>query len=100
MTQDDEKPTSWMVYEIPLSEELRLEHAIREVSAHPDGARVRDLCAKLMRQNYHQQQLLSKAIGRVSQLELILFLGASATEDETEAFLAMAREICDELGIG
>lgn len=100
MTASDDQPTSWMVYEIPLSEELRLEHAIREVSAHPDEARVRDLCAKLMRQNYHQQQLLSNAIGRIGQLELVIFLGAQAEPSEADAFIAMAREVCEDLGIG
>lgn len=88
-----------MAYELSLGEELKLEHAIREVSAHPDMAKVRDLCASLMRQNYHQQQLLANAIGRISELELVLFLGATAEPDETEAFLAMAREVCSDLGI-
>lgn len=100
MATSEDKPSSWMVYEMPLGEELKLEHAIREVSGHPDVERVRDLCAKLMRQNYHQQQLLSNAIARIGQLELVLFLGAYAEPDETEAFIAMAREICEELGIG
>lgn len=100
MAEEEQKPTSWMVYELPLSEELRLEHAIREVTAHPDVDRVRDLAAKLMRQNFHQQQLLKKAIERISHLELVFYLGASGGPDDTESFLAMAREICDELGIG
>lgn len=100
MTASDEKPSSWMVYEISLNEELKLEHAIREVSAHPDIDRVRKLCAQLMRQNYYQQQLLANAVGRISQLELVVFLGAQAEPCEAEAFFAMAREICEDLGIG
>lgn len=100
MTSSDGRPSNWMAYEISLNEELKLESAIREVSAHPDIAKVRDLCAKLMRQNYHQQQLLSKAIGRIGELELVIFLGATAEPHETDAFLAMAREVCESLGIG
>lgn len=99
MTGDDEKPTSWMAYELPLSEELRLEAAIREVIAHPETDKVRDLCAKLMRQNFHQQQLLKKAIERISHLELVFYLGASGGPEYADSFLAMAREICDEFGI-
>ena len=100
MTESSDKPASWMAYKLPLNEEFRLEHAFHEESAHCDMAKVRDLCASLMRLNYHQQQLLSKAIGRIGELELVLFLGASAEPDETDAFLAMAREVCQDLGIG
>ena len=100
MATSDNKPTSWMAYQPTLNEELRLEQAIREVSGHPDTAKVRDLCASLMRANYHQQQLLSRAVGRISELELVLFLGAHAEPRETDAFMAMAREVCNDLGIG
>lgn len=89
-----------MTLEIPLYEELKLEQAIREVSAHPDVEKVRKLCASLMRSNYHQQQLLANAVGRIGELELILFLGAQAEPDEAMDFLAMAREVCESLGIG
>lgn len=89
-----------MAYEIPLYEELKLEQAIREVSGHPDIEKVRTLCASLMRSNYHQQQLLANAVGRIGELELVLFLGAHAEPSEVGAFLSMAREICEDLGIG
>lgn len=99
MSSEDDSYTTWMSYELPLSEELKLEHAIREVSAHHDTQKVRDLCASLMRQNFHQQQLLSKAIGHINQLELVLLLGATAEPHESDVFLAMARQVCDDLGI-
>ena len=100
MSDGEGRPSSWMAYEISLTEELKLEQAIREVSSHPDVAKVRDLCASLMRSNYHQQQLLANAIGRISELELVLFLGAQAEADEALDFVAMAREVCESLGIG
>lgn len=100
MGDGDSRPSSWMAYEISLSEELKLEQAIREVSAHPDVAKVRALCASLMRSNYHQQQLLANAVGRIGELEVVLFLGAHAEPSEVNAFLAMAREVCEDLGIG
>lgn len=89
-----------MAYEIPLYEELKLEQAIREVSGNPDIEKVRTLCASLMRSNYHQQQLLANAVGRIGELELVLFLGAHAEPSEVGAFLSMAREVCKDLGIG
>lgn len=100
MSASESRPANWMAYEISLTEELKLEQAIREVSGHPDTKKVRDLCASLMRSNYHQQQLLANAIGRISELELVLFLGAHAEPDEATAFIAMAREVCESLGIG
>jgi hypothetical protein len=100
MSDGESRPTSWMAYSIPLTEELKLEQAIREVSGHPDMDKVRALCASLMRSNYHQQQLLANAVGRIGELELVLFLGAHAEPSEVSAFLSMAREVCEDLGIG
>lgn len=100
MSDSEGRPTNWMAYEIPLMEELKLEQAIREVAGHKDMDKVRTLCASLMRSNYHQQQLLANAIGRIAELELVLFLGAHAEPDEALDFIAMAREVCESLGIG
>lgn len=91
--------SSWMLYEMSLSEELTLESAIREVANHPDVEKLRTLCAALMRQNYHQQRLLSKAIGRVGELEMVIFLGATAEAHEVDTFVEMAREVCASMGI-
>ena len=99
MATSEEHRRNWMAVEIPLGEELKLERAIREVSAHPDMDKVRTLCASLMRQNYYQQQLLANAVGRIGELELFLFLGASSQPEEATTFLFMARELCEQLGI-
>lgn len=88
-----------MLYEISLTEELNLESAIRQVAGHTDMQRVRDLCTALMRQNFHQEQLLRNAIHHISQLELVLVLGATAAPDEVDSFMAMAREVTAELGL-
>lgn len=100
MSSNDDGPRNWMAVEVPLTEELKLERAIREVSAHSDYAKVRDLCCSLMRLNFHQQKLLTSAIGRISELELVLFLGASTELSDAADFVLMARDLCDELGIG
>ena len=91
--------TSWMAYDMPLGEELRLEAQIRDLAGHGDVAKVRELCASLMRQNYHQQQLLSRAVGRIGELEMIVLLGALAEPEETGVFLDMAAQLLEELGV-
>ena len=91
--------TSWMAYDMPLGEELRLEAQIRDLAGHADVARVRDLCASLMRQNYHQQQLLRRAVGRTGELEMIVLLGALAEPDDADLFLDMAAQLLEELGV-
>jgi|GEM_PF-3202317 len=100
MSTSDGAPRNWMAVEVPLTEELRLEQAVREVGASPDHPKVRDLCCNLMRLNFHQQKLLTSAIGRISELEMVLFLGATTELSDAESFLLMARELCDEFGIG
>jgi hypothetical protein len=91
---------SWMDIEVPLSKELQLEQTLREVSQHPDTDKVRALTASLIRQNFYQQQLLNNAILHISELETLVFLGASADADELPFFMKLAQEICDELGVG
>ena len=92
-------PKSWMLYEVPLTQELQLETAIREVAAHEDKEKIRDLCTSLMRQNFHQEQLLRNAIHHISQLELVMVLGATAAPDEVDVFMEMAREVSADLGL-
>ena len=89
-----------MAVTLSLNDELKLEHSIRQIAQHPEFDKVRDLACALMRQNAHQQMLLEAAIGHIGQLEMALFLGATAGPDEIVDFAAMAREICDEFGIG
>lgn len=88
-----------MLYEVPLTQELQLENAIRQVAAHDDTKKIRDLCTSLMRQNFHQEQLLRNAIHHISHLEMVLVLGATAAPDEVDSFMAMAREISAEMGL-
>jgi len=95
----DQPTSSWMNIDIPLSKELQLEQTLREVSQHPDTDKVRALTASLIRQNFYQQQLLSSAIQHISELETVVFLGASSAGDELPFFMKLAQEICDELGI-
>lgn len=93
------KMPSWMSYELTLGEELQLEAAIRDLAQHSDTTQVRELCTSLLRQNHHYQQLLRRAVGRVSELELVMLLGATAEPEDTEVFLSMARGVCKDLGI-
>lgn len=96
---DSSPPKSWMLYEVPLTQELQLESSIRQIAAHEDSEKVRDLCTALMRQNFHQEQLLRNAIHHISQLEMVMVLGATAAPDEVDIFMAMAREVSADLGL-
>jgi len=42
----------WMVITPSLQQELELERSIRCITSHEDTAKVRTLCASLMRQNW------------------------------------------------
>lgn len=100
MATGDELNRNWMAYTLSLSEELRLESAIREVAAHPDNEKVRDLTTSLMRQNFHQQQLLTNAIAYISELEMVMLLGTQEPSELSAAYVDMARELFDEMGLG
>jgi hypothetical protein len=65
----------WMVITPSVRQELELEHSIRCVEASDETAKVRALCASLMRQNWYQQQLIKQATGHIAKLELEDFLG-------------------------
>lgn len=59
----------WMVVNLSLEDELQLERDSRQVLTHHDHEQVAQLCAQLMKQNHHQQQLLKQAVGRITELE-------------------------------
>jgi hypothetical protein len=68
----------WMVITPSLQQELELERSIRCIAGHEDTAKVRTLCASLMRQNWFQQQLIRQATGHIAKLELEGFLGSTS----------------------
>jgi hypothetical protein len=68
----------WMVINPSLQQELELEKSIRCIAASEDTAKVRDLCASLLRQNWFQQQLIRQATGHIAQLEMQEFLGCAS----------------------
>ena len=63
----------WMVVNLSLEDELQLERESRNVLAHHDSKEVAKLCAQLIKQNHHQQQLLKQAVGRITELETEAF---------------------------
>lgn len=60
-----------MVVELPLEEQLMVEKQVRAVYDCDDTESVNQLCASLIRQTHHQQRLLSQALGRIIELEII-----------------------------
>ena len=63
----------WMVVNLSLEDELQLERESRQVLTHHDAEEVAKLCAQLIKQNHHQQQLLKQAVGRITELETEAF---------------------------
>ena len=59
----------WMVINQSLEEELEVERSVREVYSCEDGETLKQLCAGLVRQNWHQSKLLNQAVGRIGELD-------------------------------
>lgn len=59
----------WMVVDQSLEEELELERSVREVNNCDDEEVLKQLCAGLVRQSWHQGKLLSQAVGRIGELD-------------------------------
>ena len=59
----------WMVVDQSLEEELELERSVREVNNCQDEEVLKQLCAGLVRQSWHQSKLLSQAVGRIGELD-------------------------------
>ena len=59
----------WMAVEIPPEKQFLIEKQCRDIQRHPE---VGDLAAKLLRQTYHQQEMLQAAVHEIARLELEL----------------------------
>ena len=59
----------WMVINPSLDEELEVERSVREVHACTDEEALKELCAGLVRQSWHQQKLLAQACTRIGELD-------------------------------
>lgn len=59
----------WLVVHQSLEEELEVERSIREVYSCEDERELKQLCAGLVRQSWHQSKLLSQAVTRIGELD-------------------------------
>ena len=59
----------WMVIHQSLEEELEVERSVREVHNCNDEEALKQLCAGLVRQSFHQQKLLAQACTRIGELD-------------------------------
>ena len=59
----------WMMVNQTLEEELEVERSVREVHNCQDEEVLKELCAGLVRQSWHQGKLLSQAVGRIGELD-------------------------------
>nr|BAR26877.1 unnamed protein product [uncultured Mediterranean phage uvMED] len=60
---------TWMQVSPTLHEELEIERSVREVYNCQDEEVLKQLCAGLVRQSWHQGKLLSQAVGRIGELD-------------------------------
>jgi hypothetical protein len=59
----------WMVAQIPPEKQFLIEKQCRDIERHPQ---VGQLAAKLLKQCYHQQEMLQAAVNEIARLELLL----------------------------
>ncbi len=59
----------WMVAQIPPEKQFLIEKQCRDIERHPE---VGPLAAKLLKQCYHQQEMLQAAVNEIARLELLL----------------------------
>jgi hypothetical protein len=59
----------WMAVEIPPEKQFLIERQCRDIQRHPD---LGPLAAKLLKQCYHQQEMLQAAVNEIARLELEL----------------------------
>ena len=59
----------WMIVEQSLEEELDVERSVREIHNCQDEEALKQLCAGLVRQSWHQGKLLSQAVSRIGELD-------------------------------
>ena len=59
----------WMVAQIPPEKPFLIEKQCRDIERHPQ---VGPLAAKLLKQCYHQQEMLQAAVNEIARLELLL----------------------------
>ncbi len=58
-----------MAVEIPPEKQFLIERQCRDIQRHPD---LGPLAAKLLKQCYHQQEMLQAAVNEIARLELEL----------------------------
>jgi hypothetical protein len=59
----------WMAVEIPPEKLFQIEKQCRALEHHPEAGAV---AAKLLKQCYHQQEMLQAAVNEIARLELEL----------------------------
>jgi hypothetical protein len=67
----------WMIVELSVEDQLRLEGQARAALSHDDPNQVAQLCASLIRQNAYQSKLIQQATGHIGQLEMEQFLAGA-----------------------
>ena len=61
---------SWMVVQLSVEEELKLERSVRELQNQITDEKVGRLCGSLLKQSYFYQQLVRQAVHHIATLEM------------------------------
>jgi len=65
-------PFKWMIVEQTLEEELVLETTIREIKDCGDIDTITQLCAAMVKQQWHQNQLLRQAVSHIAEMDALI----------------------------
>ena len=65
-------PFKWMIVEQSLEEELTLERSIREIEDCGDISTMTQLCAAMVRQQWHQSKLLNQAGNHIAVMDALI----------------------------
>ena len=65
-------PFKWMVVEQSLEEELVLEQTIREIRDCGDIDTITQICAAMVKQQWHQNQLLRQAVNHIAEMDALI----------------------------
>ena len=65
-------PFKWMIIEESYEEQLTLELSIRQIEDCGDIDTMMQLCAGMMRQQWHQNKLLHQAVNHIAEMDALI----------------------------
>lgn len=69
MFKDSESWADWMVIQPSIEQEFKLESEAQAIRADDEHEEIAELCARLSKQNWYQQELIKQATQHIMELE-------------------------------